>query len=340
LKKRSIVASIVLLLTIVLVLPSLIVLPLNKEHASEAKQSQKTSSSGHKQIALSASVPVSVYRANAKSVDHMSLDDYLVGVVACEMPAEFEVEALKAQTLAARTYVINRLLNKPSQLPDGAEVMDTTADQVYKSRLELKQLWGKDYTWKIKRIEQAVTETEDQIMTYQGQIIQTPSFFSTSDGYTENAENYWVAKIPYLKSVPSPWDKTSPKYKKTTQLSVAKVEAQLGIQLPAQEGVLGKVTKWTTGKQVGEFLIAGKTFTGREVREKLGLPSADFSMSRKGNEVIITTKGFGHGVGMSQYGADGLAKEGKTYKQILQYYYTGVGISKVTPQMVSQMKKV
>jgi stage II sporulation protein D len=338
-KKRSLVVSIVLLLTVLLVLPSLIVLPLNKEHASEAKQNQKTPSDP-KVVALSAKVPVTVYRAEDKSVDHTSLDDYLVGVVACEMPAEFEIEALKAQTLAARTYVINRLLNKPSQLPDGAEVIDTTADQVYKSKAELKQLWGKDYNWKVKRIEQAVTETEDQIITYQGQIIQTPSFFSTSNGYTENSENYWQNKVPYLKSVPSPWDKASPKYKRTTQLSVARVEAQLGIQLPAQDGVLGKVTKWTTGKQIGEFQIAGQTFTGREVREKLGLPSADFSMTRKGDQVVVTTKGDGHGVGMSQYGANGLAKEGKAYKQIIEYYYTGVQVSKVTPQMVGQMKKV
>lgn len=338
-KKRSIIVTIILLLTVLLVLPSLIVLPLNHEHASEAKQTPKKDSV-QKIIPLSASVPVSVYRAEDKSVDHISLDDYLVGVVACEMPAKFEIEALKAQTLAARTYVINRLLNKSSGLPDGAEVIDTTADQVYKSKAELKQLWGSDYDWKIKKIEQAVTETEDQIITYQGQIIQTPSFFSTSDGYTENAENYWETKIPYLKSVPSPWDKTSPKYEKTTTLSVAKVDAALGVQLPQQDGAVGKVTKWTTGKQVGSILIDGKTFTGREVREKLGLPSADFRMVRNGTDVEITTKGYGHGVGMSQYGANGLAKEGKNYKQIIKYYYTGVEISKVTPQMVNEMKKV
>ena len=336
-KKRTIIVSIVLLLTVILVMPSLIVLPLNQEHASEAKQLSKKKS-GPKVVALSASVPVSVYRAEAKSVDQMSLDDYLVGVVACEMPAEFDIEALKAQTLAARTFVMNRLLNKPNSIPGGAEVRDTTADQVYKSKSELKQLWGSDYNRKIKRIEQAVQETEDQIITYQGQIIQSPLFFSTSNGYTENSENYWETKIPYLRSVPSPWDKTSPKYTWTQKMSVATVEADLGIQLPQQDGELGKVTKWTTGgKQVGSFSIGGNTFTGRDIREKLGLRSADFSMTRKGNAVTITTKGYGHGVGMSQYGADALAKKGKTYKQIIEYYYTGVQISKVTPQMVNKM---
>lgn len=154
-------------------------------------------------------------------------------------------------------------------------------------------------------------------------------FFSTSNGYTENSEAYWGNAFPYLKSVASPWDKDSPKFYNQTAMSVSEFEQKLGVTLP-KDGSVGNLLGRTPGKRVEAVQINGKKLTGREVRERLGLKSTDFTWMRKGNEIIITTKGYGHGVGMSQYGANFMAKTGKTYDEIIKYYYRGVSISSAT----------
>ncbi|MBE3571079.1 MAG: stage II sporulation protein D, partial [Bacillales bacterium] len=260
--------------------------------------------------------------------EKLSLDQYLIGVVAAEMPADFEKEALKAQSLAARTYIVSQLLNKEKiGMPEGeADVTDTEIHQVYKNNEELKSLWGKDYKWKITKIAEAVKETSGQILTYEGNPI-TPTFFSTSNGYTENSEDYWSNSYPYLRSVESPWDKNSPKFNDQKIMTVNEFETKLGVKLSDRNNV-GKIIERTAGKRVGKVEINGKVLTGREIRDKLDLKSSDFSWVLKGDNIIITTKGYGHGVGMSQYGANGMASEGKDYKEIVKHYYQGVEISK------------
>ncbi len=243
------------------------------------------------------------------------------------MPADFNLDALRAQALAARTYILREMMAaKPASLPGNAEVTDTTANQVYKNKAELKKQWGKDFQKKYDKVAKAVTSTKGQVITYKGQLI-TPSFFSTSNGYTENAEDYWVNPIPYLKSVPSPWDEQSPKYLDDVTLPVKKAEALLGVQIPSTNGQVGKVLSYTAGHRVSQYQLGGHTFTGRQVREKLGLRSTDFTITEKGTALHIETKGFGHGVGMSQYGANALAQKGKSYKDILHYYYQGTTIT-------------
>ena len=265
---------------------------------------------------------ISVYRVSQEKVEDVELDTYLFGVLAGEMPASFEMEALKAQAVAARTYIA-RIVSQSgaSTLPENADVTDTVTHQVYHSQAELKKLWGEDYNWKASKIRQAIQETDNLVLTYDGSLISA-LFFSTSNGYTENSEEYWKNPLPYLKSVQSPWDLDSPKYLKKQIFSVKEFNGKLGVSVKTGTKLMTKV-KRTTGKAIASVKIGEKVFTGREVREKLGLQSADFSMAWDQQKIVITTKGYGHQVGMSQYGANGMAKEGKTFEEILAHYYTG-----------------
>lgn len=308
---------------VILFLPALIVLPFS--HFYEiSRDSGKQGGNG-------SSITVSVYRSEQKTTEKIDLDDYLMGVVGSEMPADFPDEALKAQALAARTYIIRRLAGSPSGLPDGAEVTDTTANQVFHNRQDLKRIWGKDYSWKLAKVEKAVKETDNQVITYDGKLI-TPAFFSTSNGRTENSQDYWGGRsVPYLQSTASPWDKSSPKYKVSKSMDIRIIEEKLDVSIKKGKDSLGKVKKRTKTHHVALYELAGKTFTGREIREKLNLNSTDFAFKRKGDRAVITTKGYGHDIGMSQYGAKGMAQSGANAKQIIAHYYQGAAVSGMQP---------
>ncbi len=264
---------------------------------------------------------VEVIRSETQKTETVPLEEYVAGVVAAEMPASFEKEALKAQAVAARTFILNQTLA-------GLDVTDTVDDQVFKDEEELKKLWGSDYKQNKQKIEEAARETKGEVLVYNGQPI-TAAFFSSGNGQTENAEDYWQSPLPYLISVSSPWDAEAPNYKQEILLEKEIVESKLEAELP-DSGKVGKVTQKTEGGRIAEMSIGGKTFTGREIREKLDLPSADFKMEVLGNQVLVTTIGYGHGVGMSQYGANGMAKEGKTYKEITAHYYPGANLESAT----------
>lgn len=272
---------------------------------------------------------VKVYRTEKKVVETLPMEEYITGVVAAEMPAEFELEALKAQAMAARTYIVRRLSEgKWDDVPDGAQVLDTVRHQVYMDEAQRKERWSSQYEWKNKRIQQAVQATAGIVLTFQGQPIDA-TFFSTSNGFTENSGEYWEKTIPYLKSVASPWDIDSPRYQETVVFTTEELEKSLGVKLVQEVSSNGswyRVTSTTTGNRVGKIQIGGKDFSGREVREKLNLNSSSFSMELRGKQVYITTKGYGHGVGMSQWGANGMAKTGKSAEQIVKYYYQGIDL--------------
>jgi len=318
-----------LLFAITLIIPSLLVLPFKDDQTSAKLGENVSGEKKETEIAVNSAtsdVEVAVFRMQTKQVEKLPLEKYLVGVVASEMPRDFEKEALKAQALTARTYIVNQLMNPTNpELPGGAIVTDTVNHQVYKDEAELKRIFGSDYDWAMEKITEAVIETSGQIITYEGSPIEA-SFFSTSNGYTENSEAIWLHPLPYLKSVESPWDLESPKFNNREIFAVKDFEQKLGVKLP-NNGTIGQVTERTAGKRVGKVNINGKVLTGREIREKLDLKSTDFTWERKGDNIVINTKGFGHGVGMSQYGANGMAEEGKTYKQIIDYYYKGVEIT-------------
>jgi stage II sporulation protein D len=316
------------LITIVLVIPAMVIVFSPEEAQTNASQSDEPTVKLPAE--LEPQIPIAVYRSKQKEIKRYPIEEYIAGVVAAEMPAEFEIEALKAQALAARTYIIRRLAEKDfADVPDGAMVTDTVQHQVFYDETQRRAAWGKDYAWKIQRIRQAVIETAGRVLTYQGRPIHA-TFFSTSNGYTENSEEYWTGSIPYLRSVPVPWDEQSPKYQATKVIALPEVERLLGTRLTArastgQAGVM-QLLKETTGNRVGEIKIGGKTFSGRAVREKLDLASSSFQWELKQGKLLITTLGYGHGVGMSQWGAQGMAQEGKTAEEIVKYFYQGIAI--------------
>ena len=275
---------------------------------------------------------VTVYRNALKKVETYPLEEYVRGVVAAEMPIDFELEALKAQAYSARTYIIKRILeNDKSGMPKGSEgaiVTDTVQHQVFISDAELQKRWGLDYERKISKLNQAINETMNQVLSYDGKPI-TALFFSTSNGYTENSEDYYVKSLPYLKSVASPWDKASPKYQSNLAISFADFKSKLKVDaavLASTNQQWIKVTEKTSSGRVKKIKVGDKVLTGREMREIFDLRSSDFTVEVKDNQVVFHMLGYGHGIGMSQYGADGMAKEGKTADQIVKYYYKGIQI--------------
>lgn len=316
-----------ILFTSVLLIPTILVQFVSGSSAVE----DVTGTTAEEVVVTSDEIIVPVFRGKTETIEEVPLEQYVVGVVASEMPADFEMEALKAQALTARTYIVKQMLDPTDfQLPEGAIITDSIQHQVYHNKEELKQLWGKDYDWKIARIEEAVYKTAGQVLTYEGEPI-TASFFSTSNGFTENSEDYWQNEIPYLRSVESPWDERSPRFMSQKAISVTQFERSLGIDLD-EIGDLGQtIVARTEGGRVATVDFGDKQYTGREIRDLLELDSSDFRWRRQGNRVIIETKGWGHGVGMSQYGADGMAKEGKTYAEIVRHYYQGVDIQTVDP---------
>lgn len=321
-----------ILCSIILIIPTVLVLAFqgDEQENSIISNPVKTASSINKELIVPENLTVSVFRTKKEKIEEVDFEDYIVGVVASEMPASFSLEALKAQALAARTYIIKHLLNPTDiNIPDGAMVLDTVTHQVFRNDEELREFYGKDYEWSIARIKEAVQATRGQIITYDGNPI-TAAFFSTSNGFTENSEDYWQNPFPYLRSVESPWDKSSPRFQSEKIISTHQFQQLLGVTLPG-DGSVGEIKGRTEGGRVATVNINGKTFTGRQIRDKLDLDSSDFQWRRSGNNIIIETKGWGHGVGMSQYGANGMAKEGKNYQQIITYYYSGVTISSVEP---------
>jgi len=324
---RPIILLFIIVLAVVMVMiPVLFVTVLNKADLEEQATKDKIELKLNEKQYL----PVSVYRTQTDTVEVYPLEEYVRGVIAAEMPTSFEMEALKAQALAARTYIVKRILDKNySDVPSGAMVSDSVKHQVFLSNEELKQLWGLEYQDKISKLNLAVNQTSGQVITYNDLPI-TALFFSTSNGFTINSEDYWGQKVPYLKSVASPWDYTSPKYEATTTVSFSQIQSKLGIeavQATATNQDWIQILGTTTGQSVDKVQIGSKTLTGREIRELFGLNSASFTITVNEIGVNFQTKGYGHGVGLSQYGANGMAKEGKKAEDIIKYYYTGVRIT-------------
>lgn len=256
---------------------------------------------------------VHMERSDGSSLD-IELETYLQGVVGSEMPASFSLEALKAQAVAARTFVCKREY----------QVDDTTASQVYHDEQQLQTIWDENYETYHAKIKQAITETENEIMTYEGEVI-TAAFFSSSNGETNNSEDYWKEALPYLRSVDSPWDVKQENNTQSVSFSPEEFAQSLGFAQPVSS--IQTPIRYANG-YVESVTMDGIVFTGRELREKLRLRSSAFEISVD-DTITITTHGYGHGIGLSQIGAEGMAQEGSSYKDILQHYYTGVEIMKL-----------
>lgn len=269
-------------------------------------------------------ITVRVHRHETDTIDTVYLEDYITGVLAGELPISFSVEAFKAQSVAARSYVLKKMQYNKDNAYD---VVDTTMDQVYLDKSYLKKAWGKNYVERINKIKQAVIATAGEYMEYNGTVIDA-FFFSTSVGFTENSEDVFSSKVPYLRSVKSQWDsEVSPVFKGNYSFSLTDFYNKL--QIPFDQTLTLKVLETTSTGRVKKIQINGHTFTGNEVYQALGIRSNYFTIEQVFDMVYIETKGYGHGVGMSQYGAEGMAQSGFSYEEILKYYYQGVDFKKI-----------
>ena len=267
---------------------------------------------------------VRVKRVNKNRIDNVRLEEYVVGAVGGEMPVSFSLEALKAQAVASRSYVLKKQENNK----DGTyDVVDTTSNQVYLDDDDLKEKWKDSYVSYINKVREAVNETSMEYLEYNGEIANT-MFFSTSNGYTEDSQVVFSEDIPYLKSVDSKWDESiSSSFNYEVEMSLDDFYKKLDLNYDKNLSIV-LLDRSSSGRIIS-LKINGKLFTGREVYNKLKIRSTDFAIIQEGEKVKIKTKGFGHGVGMSQYGAFGMAKNGYKYNEILAHYYKGTNLKKL-----------
>ena len=262
---------------------------------------------------------IKVKNEKTGKIKEIPFEEYIKGVVSGEMPANYELEALKAQAVAARSYALYHMNGKEY------DVTNTTSSQVYLEEKDLKEKWGKDYDKNIKKIENAIKETSGEYLTYKGEKVDA-MFFAVSTGKTENSEEVFVSKLPYLRSVSSTWDEKSPAFTDSVTINIKDFYNNLNI--PYEDNLEIEVLEKTSTGRIKKLKINGYEINGRDLQTKLKLKSNYFEIIKKENNIIINTKGYGHGVGMSQFGANEMAKEGNNYKKILKHYYEGTEITK------------
>lgn len=262
-------------------------------------------------------------KRSSGNIEKIPFEDYIVGILAGEMPVSFHSEALKAQAVAARTYAMKKMaLN----VNNDYDVVDTVANQVYLDIGYLKDAWQDKYVSNINILKTAVLETYGEYLEYKGEVIEA-FFFSTSTGKTENSEDIFGTYLPYLRSVDSTWDNISPVYEEKNYYTLKEFYDALDLNFSTVLNI--SVKKTTSTGRIKEIVINNKKFAGSDIATSLDLRSSYFEIFQDNNTVIINTKGYGHGVGMSQYGAEAMSENGYTYEQILKYYYQGVEIKKI-----------
>ena len=282
---------------------------------------------------------IKVYITKDKKVIEMFLEEYVRGVVAAEMPAEFPIEALKAQAVAARTFALSHMDEYGSgENPKigGADVGDTVSFQVYISKEDRLNSWPnktKGELW--NKVTEAVMSTEGQVLTFNGELVLSPYYFSTSSGRTENALDIFNIDIPYLKSVQSKGEEVSRSYKSTKKITYSEVVKSLNSSYPKAGLTTAKIKNqikvlgnYESGS-VKNIKIGNLTITGVKFRGLFGLASDNFTLQVNSKNINVVCKGYGHGVGMSQWGANVMASSGKSYEVILTHYYTGVKVEKM-----------
>lgn len=269
------------------------------------------------------SMPMLVRDAQG-SVTEMEMEAYLVGVVLAEMPASFETEALKAQAVVARTYALKAYVTGGKH-GDGSVCTQSGCCQGYITEAAYLENGGKSEG--IEKIRDAVLDTAGYVLTYQGELIEA-TYFSCSGGYTEDAAAVWGTEFPYLQAVSSPGEEQAVHYTDTAVFSLQEFQNALGITLEGEPASWFGAVTYTRGGSVETMEVCGRTYSGTQLRALLGLRSAAFTATAEENQITVTTRGYGHRVGMSQYGADAMAVSGSDYREILSHYYQGTVLEK------------
>ncbi|MBQ9960940.1 MAG: stage II sporulation protein D [Firmicutes bacterium] len=277
---------------------------------------------------------VDVWLSDEKKVVEVDFEDYVTRVTASEMPADFDEEALKAQSVAARTYVMAKIIKYEDKKPEShpkAPVCDSTHCQVYKTEKQLIESHSEGWEKSFEKLKKACKATEGQMLYFDGELVMQPLFFSSSGGQTENSEDVFSGAYPYLVSVSSPYEEGASHSNEKKEFSINEIKKALKKTYSDREpGTISinniKIVSRTAGGRVESMQIGEARYKGTEVRNALGLSSTLFNISFKDEQVVFTSNGYGHGVGLSQYGANGMAKEGYKYKEILMHYYTGTQV--------------
>ena len=331
-----------LLYTTILIILFMIIIPIisiegkinlePNEYIEDQGVSMQTSAEVNTDIYINGDEKIKVYRTLQDKIEEVDLEEYICGVVANEMQVSFEDEALKAQAIASRTYLVSKKINS-CPIANGSDICDSAHCQVYSSKDELISKWGEENGEKYwNKIKSAVDDTKGMILTYKGELVLYPLFFSTSSGETESAMDASLGDIPYLVSVESKGEEVSPKYTSKKEMALSDLVSAINSKYPTS-GV--NTSNLSSKLQVMERSEAGGVITlavgndeikGSYFRVIAGLNSTNFTYSINENTIVFECKGYGHGVGMSQWGANVMAKEGKSYDEILKHYYTGINI--------------
>lgn len=250
----------------------------------------------------------------------LELNNYIIGVLACEMPALFEEETLKAMSVGIRTYFYNKYLVNN-------EYIFNNTDQCYITNEEMKEKWGNDYLKYYDKIKNSVLSTDNEVIYYEDKVIKA-LYFSMSNGASEDSKYVFGEKLPYLVSVSSIWDINLKNFEVESNYSVSEFLSKLGLNDSTINYI--DILSYTDSGRVYKISVNDKEFLATEFRKLLGLRSTDFTIKEEEDNISITTKGYGHGVGMSQYGANEMAKLGYSYQDILKYYYKDVEIKNIS----------
>ncbi len=333
------VVSYILLMAIIVVLVPFAIIQMNGKEEGPVQVPDKIESNTNNGKPETA-ITINVYMHTQKKTVKMYLEDYIKGVLAAEMPAEFDIEALKAQAVAARTYALGRAakLYGSAGVHDDADVCtDHTHCQAWVSKEQAMKNWGLLASFKYwNKITRAVNETQGQVIEY-NRVLINPLFHSNSGGHTENVEDVWGGTSePYLKGVKSMGEDKFREYESTVELSETEMIKALKKNNPKIKLNSGnllqniKINGYSSGNRVLSMNIGNEKINGTDFRKIFNLKSTNFKLKRlAGGKISITTYGYGHGVGMSQCGANYMAQKGSDYKEILKYYYKGVEITKL-----------
>ncbi|MBR5496708.1 MAG: stage II sporulation protein D [Clostridia bacterium] len=270
---------------------------------------------------------VSVFMSADEKTETLDMRDYIIGTVAAEMPASYEVEALKAQALAAVTYTEYLRLQNNGEMPDGAVISDdSSTHQGYMTKEQMQEKWGEAFDTYYNRIADAVDAVINEVIIYENRPVMA-AYHAISTGRTESAENMWGSAVDYLVSVESEGDKYSSRFLSEVTISVSELKELLKNNGYKCENDEIKINSTTEAGTVSSVTVCGNEMTGMELRNLLSMRSPSFTVTKDDDTYIFSVKGYGHGVGMSQYGADWYAEQGYSYREIISHYYPGSEIT-------------
>lgn len=334
--KRDFISTIIFsffILIFMIVAPIIIIksVPVVADVNKIDKNSNNENNDKSKDIIIDSSSNIKVYLTKEDKIVEVPIEDYVKSVVSSEMLASFDDEALKAQAIAARTFVASRKI-KACPNANGGDVCDSTHCQVYINKDEKIKLWGEKGNEYWDKISKAVDDTAGKVLSFNDELVLYPQFFSTSSGNTENSVDVFSNAIPYLVSVKSEGENIAPKYETEFTFSIDEfinkinsLYVDAGLTTSSLNENIEILTRSEAGG-VKEIRFGGQTVKGIEFRISFGLSSTNFEYSIDGNNIVFKCKGYGHGVGMSQWGANVMGKNGAKYDEILKHYYTGIDI--------------